>query len=126
VYEYSARLTKVVDGDTVDLLVDVGFGIHVQQRIRLLGVNCPEHGTTAGDDATAFTKAWLEQYGPDLIVRTVRDRKEKWGRMLGTISAGTRILNSDLIAGGHAVDYDGGKRTLPQQPGEPEAPTPVP
>jgi micrococcal nuclease len=123
-YEYAARLDKVVDGDTVDLLVDVGFNIHTRQRIRLLGVNCAEHGSIAGDDATAFTKAWLEQYGPDLVVRTVLDRKEKYGRVLGTIVASTHILNQDLIAGGHAVDYDGGRR-LPAQPGEADPTQPV-
>lgn len=123
-YEYAARPAKVVDGDTLDVDIDLGFSIHVKQRIRLLGVNCAEHGTTAGDDATAFTKAWLEQHGPDLVVRTVLDRKEKYGRTLGTIVAGTRILNQDLIAGGHAVDYDGGRR-LPAQPGEADPTLPV-
>ena len=123
-YEYAARLVKVVDGDTVDLDVDLGFSIHVKQRIRLLGINCQEHGTIAGDDATAYTKAWFEQYGPDLVLRTVRDRDDKYGRMLGRIVAKTRILNDDLVNDGHAVDYDGGKRTLPRQ-GEPERPDPV-
>ena len=125
-YEYAARALKVIDGDTLDMDVDVGFGIHVRQRVRLLGVNCPEHGTIAGDDATAYTKAWIEQHGPDLIVRTVKDRNDKYGRMLGTIVANARILNQDLITGGYAVDYHGGRRTLPAQPGEPDPTTPVP
>ena len=125
-YEYAARLSKVVDGDTVDLVVDLGFHIHVAQRIRLLGINCAEHGTIAGDDATAYTKAWFDQHGPDLILRTVMDRTEKYGRMLGRIIAGGHTLNDDLVTDGHAVDYDGGKRALPAQPGEPHPPTPVP
>jgi micrococcal nuclease len=124
VYEYRARCDRVVDGDTLDVLVDVGFDIHVRQRVRLIGVNCAEHGTIAGDDATAFTKAWIEQYGPDLTLRTVRDRKEKYGRYLGTIVAATRVLNDDLITGGHAVDYNGGRRTTQQ--GEPDPSDPVP
>lgn len=124
-YEYAARCTKVVDGDTVDLMVDVGFGIHTQQRVRLLGINCPEHGTIAGDDATAFTKQWIQDHGPQLTVRTVLDRREKYGRLLAVILVPGHILNQDLITAGLAVDYDGGKRTLPTQPGEPDGPEPV-
>lgn len=124
-YEYAARLDKVVDGDTVDLDVQLGFDITIRQRIRLLGINCAEHGTIAGDDATAYTRAWFNEHGPDLIVRTVRDKKEKFGRILGTIVADTHILNNDLVTSGHAVDYTGGKRTLPTQQGEAERPAPV-
>ena len=124
-YEYAARLVKVVDGDTLDLMIDVGFDVHIKQRVRLLGINCAEHGTIAGDDATAFTKTWIAEHGPDLIVRTVMDRKEKYGRILGTIVADTHILNNDLVTAGLAVDYDGGRRTLPAQPGEPEPHQPV-
>ena len=123
-YEYAARPVKVVDGDTLDVDIDLGFNIHTKQRIRLLGVNCPEHGTTAGDDATAFTKAWIEQHGPDLTVRTLLDRREKYGRILGTITVGNRTLNQDLITGGHGVDYTGGRR-LSAQPGEADPTLPV-
>lgn len=124
-YEYAARLERVIDGDTVQLDVDLGFHVHIKQHVRLLGINCAEHGTIAGDDATAYTKAWFEQYGPDLVLRTVRDKDDKYGRMLGRIVAKTRILNDDLVNDGHAVDYDGGKRTLPRQ-GQPEPHDPVP
>jgi endonuclease YncB( thermonuclease family) len=48
-------------------------------------------------------------------LRTVLDRREKFGRILGTIIAGTRNLNVDLITDGHAVDYGGGRRGLPRQ-----------
>jgi len=124
-YEYAARAIRVVDGDTLDLDVDLGFDVHVRQRVRLLGINCSEHGTIAGDDATAFTKEWVQQHGPDLTVRTVRDKREKYGRLLATVVAASRILNNDLVQAGLAVDYDGGRRTLLVRPGEPEPPTPV-
>lgn len=125
-YEYAARLLKVVDGDTVDLVTDLGFHIHITQRIRLLGINCPEHGTPAGDDATAYTAAWFAQHGPDVTLHTQLDRTEKFGRVLGSIYAGGRSLNEDLVTDGHAVPYDGGKRTLPNQPGEAQPANPVP
>lgn len=126
-YEYTARLVKIVDGDTLDVLVDVGFDIHTRQRIRLLGINCPEHGTVGGTDATAYTTAWIAEHGPDLLIRTVKDRREKFGRLLATIVADSHVLNSDLVTAGHAVGYDGGRRTvpLPEQPGEPDSTLPV-
>ena len=125
-YEYAARLLKVVDGDTVDVVTDLGFHIHITQRVRLLGINCPEHGTPNGDDATAYTAGWFAQYGPDLVLRTIKDRDDKYGRMLGRIVAQARTLNDDLVTDGHAVSYDGGKRTLPNQLGEAQPANPVP
>lgn len=125
-YEYAARALTVVDGDTLDVLVDVGFNINTKQRVRLLGINCPEHGTPTGDAATAYTKSWLTQHGPDLTIRTVKDRREKFGRLLAQVTASNRTLNDDLVTDGHAVPYDGGKRTLPNQPGEAQPANPVP
>lgn len=124
-YEYAARLERVVDADTLDVRVDLGFGVWVNQRIRLLGLNAPEKNTQEGKEAIAYVQAWLNDVGPELTLRTVLDRKEKYGRYLGTIVAGTRILNADLITDGHAVDYDGGRRTLPRQ-GEADPTLPVP
>lgn len=124
-YVYAARLERVIDGDTLDVATDVGFHIHIQQRIRLLGINCPEHGTAEGSAATAYTSAWIAEHGPDLVLRTVLDKTEKYGRILATVMAGPRILNDDLVTSGHAVAYDGGKRTLPTQPGEPDPIHPV-
>lgn len=120
-YVYGARTERVIDGDTLNVIADLGFGIHLSQRIRLLGINCPEHGTPEGDAATAYTTAWLAEHGPDLTLRTVLDKREKYGRILGVIMAGARTLNDDLVTAGHATPYDGGKRTLPGQQGEPLA-----
>jgi micrococcal nuclease len=125
VYEYAARLVKVVDADTLDLDIDVGFNIHTRQRVRLAGLNAPEKNTPQGQDAIAYVHAWLNDLGPDLTVRTVLDKREKYGRLLGTVIAKTRNLNADLITNGHALDYDGGRRALPGR-GEPPAPAPVP
>ena len=124
-YEYAARVAKVIDGDTLDVVADVGFHIHVAQRIRLHGVNCPEHGTLAGSNATAYTSQWLAQNGPELTLHTLLDRTEKYGRILGRIIANGRCLNDDLVTDGHAVAYDGGKRALTRQQGEPGPAKPV-
>lgn len=125
-YTYAARIERVIDGDTIDLTIDLGFRIRLTQRIRLLNVNCPEHGTPEGNAATAFTTAWLAEHAPDLTVRTVKDRQDKYGRILGTLMAGARILNDDLTAAGHATPYDGRSRTLPAPLREPLPATPVP
>jgi endonuclease YncB( thermonuclease family) len=125
VYEYAARAVRIIDGDTLCVDVDLGFNIRIQQHIRLLGINCAEHGTIAGDDATAYTKAWIAAHGPDLLLRTVKDRDDKYGRILGTVVANARILNNDLVEAGHAVDYTGGKRTLRALRGEPDPADPV-
>lgn len=106
-YEYRARLVRVVDGDTLDLCVDVGFGWSFVDRFRLAGLNAPELATPEGKAARAWVENWLNEADADdpwpLVVRTQRDRREKFGRYLGTVSIGGRQLNADLIAAGHAV-----------------------
>ncbi|MET8585753.1 thermonuclease family protein [Streptomyces collinus] len=125
-YLYAAQAVRTVDGDTLIASLDLGFNIHMQVSIRLLGINCPEHGTPEGDAATAFTAAWLAANHDNLTVRTILDKREKYGRLLGVVMSGAHTLNDDLVTAGHAVPYDGGKRTLPSEQGEPAAPTPVP
>ncbi|MFF9287523.1 thermonuclease family protein [Streptomyces griseosporeus] len=112
-YVYGARVVRVVDGDTIDFDIDLGFSTHLFQRVRLLGINCPEHGTPQGEAATAYVRKWITDHGPDFTLRTELDRREKFGRVLGTVIADVRSLNDDLVAAGHAARYDGGKRAMP-------------
>ncbi|MEU8469582.1 thermonuclease family protein [Streptomyces sp. NPDC029006] len=111
-YLYAARLAAVIDGDTIDFDIDLGFGIWTRQRIRLAGLNCPEHGAPDGASATAFTSDWLAQHASELVIRTRKDHREKYGRMLGVVLAGVANLNAELVASGHAVPYDGGRRSI--------------
>jgi endonuclease YncB( thermonuclease family) len=106
-----ARLERAVDGDTDDVTLDLGHGIYLQHRLRLLGVNAPEvHGATKpeGDAATAFARAWLAEAGNDawpLVIQTHRD--DAFGRYLSTVwraSDGT-CLNDALLSSGHAVPF---------------------
>jgi endonuclease YncB( thermonuclease family) len=72
------------------------------------GVNAPELNTPDGQDAKTWVLGWLNDHGrPGILLRTIRDRTEKYGRWLGTIHdlADTRSLNADLIAAGRAVAY---------------------
>lgn len=111
---YQATVNKVVDGDTLDLQVDLGFGVFTRQRVRLLGVNAAEHGTDEGDKATVFVKAWVAEHGPEFTVRTHRDQKEKFGRYLAVVLSGAEELGQALIDAGLAVPWDGkGARPVP-------------
>ncbi|MET9776159.1 thermonuclease family protein [Streptomyces sp. NPDC006367] len=111
---YPAALERTVDADTYDLAIDLGFGISIRQRVRLLGLNTPEKNTAEGKAAIAWATDWLAEHGPGLVVET--HRKEKYGRWLATITTTDgACLNTDLIDAGHAAPYDGtGPRPLPQ------------
>ena len=112
-YEYRASVAGVVDGDTYDLKIDLGLRVHTVTRVRLYGVDTPEtYGVRAGSAehrrgqaATAFVRAWFERYGPELIVRTFKDRTGKFGRWLVEIEdLGRELrLSEALLKAGHAV-----------------------
>ena len=103
-YEYRCKAIRVVDGDTIDCEVDLGFRVHIAMRFRLLGINAPERGSV---EATAATKR-LQQLtmGEKLIVRTRKDKTEKYGRYLGTFyTEGVESINETMVQEGHAVRY---------------------
>jgi len=112
-YTYSiSKVIKVVDGDTVDALIDLGFKTFVHKRIRLHGINTPETRTRdkkekkRGLAAKARLKEMLKQ--KDLCV--VSHGVGKFGRVLGELVADGENINKLLIQEGHAVPYFGGKR----------------
>jgi micrococcal nuclease len=108
-FEYAAKVLRVVDGDTVHLDVDLGFDVRRQDSFRFLGINAPEHGTPEGDAATTFLKTLIAP-GDVITIRTQKDHREKFGRYLATLFVGDKNINEALVASGHAVPYDGGKR----------------
>jgi micrococcal nuclease len=113
-YEYRAKVIRVVDGDTIAFAVDLGLDVSVNLTVRLIGVNCPEmKGDTRlqGRMAKAFTSDWMGFHG-DFIdgerwvsLHTHKDKREKYGRYLGEIYSNSRCLNEDLVAAEHAVRY---------------------
>jgi micrococcal nuclease len=110
---FRARAVNVVDGDTIDVVIDAGFRATRVERLRLLGLNTPERKTptrAAGDAARAFAMAWLDLAASDgdewpLVVQT--EKSDAFGRYLATIwdRATGRCLNDDLIASGNAVPF---------------------
>lgn len=83
-YEYKASIIKVVDGDTVDLRIDLGLSIFHDIRCRLYGINAPERFTKEGKESTKFLKELLSKQ-KIWYVSTYKDRKEKYGRYIVNI-----------------------------------------
>ena len=117
-FHYRSTVTRVVDGDTIDVDLDLGFDIKYHVRIRLVGINTPESRTRdleekeRGLAAKDFVGRWLlEQAGMNQIIQTSLDGRGKFGRVLGRVLNQEGVcLNDVLIEAGHAVVYDGGKR----------------
>ena len=115
-------IDKVVDGDTIDVTIDLGFDLSKKERVRVAGVDTPEKRTrnleekALGLDATAWIKEHLEgaiNGDDDLIIRTELDGGVgKYGRLLGWLYIGDAIvsLNERMIDEGYAWAYDGGSK----------------
>ena len=129
-YRYRCKVVRVVDGDTVDVDIDLGFGIWMRkQRIRMLGIDTPESRTRDkvekqyGLAAKAFLK---KELGTSPILETTKDGKGKFGRILGTFYAtvpeddhpecdrffANVNINEWMIANYHAVAYHGQSKEL--------------
>ena len=107
-FEYRARIVRVIDGDTVVAEIDLGFHVSLRATLRLAGIDTPEvRGPTreAGHAATEYLELLLKKLaGPErqLTVRTQKDRTGKYGRYLAVLIAGDRNLNEALVQAGHA------------------------
>ena len=122
---YNFRVTeinRVVDGDTIDVTIDLGFDLYKKERVRIAGVDTPEKRTrdleekALGLDATAWMKKHLEETikGDDeLTIRTeLKGGMGKYGRLLGWLYVGESdvSLNEQMITEGYAWEYDGGTK----------------
>ena len=122
---YNFRVTeivKVLDGDTIDVLIDLGFDLFKKERVRIAGVDTPEKRTrdleekALGIDATNWLKAKLDETikgDEELTIRTeLKGGVGKYGRLLGWLYVGdTDIsLNEQMINEGYAWSYDGGTK----------------
>ena len=124
-YEYRATVLKVIDGDTVDVDIDLGFGIVLKdERVRIMGIDTPESRTRDkvedlfGEAAKARVK---ELMGESIVLKTQinkngEDMKGKFGRILGDFKVyhsatdSWRMLTEILVEEGHAVAYFGGSK----------------
>jgi micrococcal nuclease len=112
------EIHKVVDGDTIDASIDLGFDISLEKRIRLAGVDTPESRTTdLKEKAMGLeSKEWLKKKlegAKDIIIKTeLPDSTEKYGRIIGHlfINRQETSLNNQMIDEGYALAYDGGTK----------------
>ena len=131
-YEYKAKLIKVVDGDSVDSMIDWVFSVFRKERIRLRGINAPESRTRDKEEkklglaAKARLKELIKEGKNEFLVETSIDKKGKYGRLLGKLFRlheahdpsceycrkrdEIKSYNQILLDEGHATIYDGGKR----------------
>ena len=111
-------VVKVVDGDTIDADIDLGFDISLTKRIRLAGIDTPESRTRDAYEKKLGlqSKDWLKnrlQFAKDIIIRTeLPDSTEKYGRIIGHlyINGEDVSLNNQMIIEGYAIEYDGGTK----------------
>lgn len=116
-YEYNCKIRRVVDGDTVDVDIDLGFGVvYANQRIRLYGIDTPESRTRDpyekffGKMAAKFLE---EKLGEQCVIRTRKDGKGKYGRVLGQflvyddVTDSQKTVNDIMIRDHLAVAYHG-------------------
>lgn len=106
-YVYTAKVVEVVDGDTLRLDLDLGLRMRSVQPVRLAGVDCPEHGTAAGDAATGYVRSLLQ---PGDTVTVATRKPDKYGRVLGSVDVDGTDLATTLIRLGHGRPYDGGAK----------------
>lgn len=115
-YQYLARVIRVVDGDTLHLEVDLGFDVRRRDSFRLAHLNAPEMSTPEGVAARDWLVAQLDEAGGVVTLQTIKDRREKYGRYLAVLLTGPtgalRDLNEAMVDAGHAVPYEGGARTM--------------
>jgi micrococcal nuclease len=118
-YIYRIReIHKVVDGDTIDASIDLGFDISLTKRIRLAGIDTPESRTADANEKKygLQSKDWLKnrlEFAKDIIIKTeLPDSTEKYGRIIGHlfINGEETSLNNQMISEGYAWSYDGGTK----------------
>jgi len=113
-YEYAGVVRSVYDADTIRADVDLGWSTwRRNEPLRLLGIDAPEMGSPAGVGARDYLRELLP-VGVTVVVQTVKDRDDKYGRLLAVLWPGVTpvglSINQRLIDAGHAKPYSGGLR----------------
>lgn len=112
-YEYSCTVERVVDGDTIDVVLDLGFDILYKSRVRLYGIDTPESRTRDLDEkargklAGAFLKNAIDN-GTKVVIQTkLKDSRGKFGRVLGDVVVDGVNINQLMVENYHAAAYFG-------------------
>ena len=110
-FEYNCEVNRVVDGDTVDVIIDCGFSILHKARVRKYGIDTPESRTRDKDEKARglMSKDFLvkELSKGDIVIKIKKDKKRKFGRILGEFYVNDININQMMIHGFYAVAYNG-------------------
>ena len=117
-YEYKALIKRIIDGDTVDIDIDLGFGVWLRdERVRIMGIDTPESRTsdTTEKQFGLAAKARLKELIPEGSMQVLKtevnkngeDMKGKFGRILGDFLIEKKKVTEILVGEGHAVKYQG-------------------
>ena len=112
-YTYEAEVIRIIDGDTIEAIIDLGFKVFWKTKIRLAGIDAPEIDTV--DGIVAYDALRFMIGSSKIKIVTQKDKQEKFGRYLATVypfaGNGDGIsVNELMIKGGYAKPYEGGKR----------------
>ena len=112
-FEYACKVLRVVDGDTIDVNIDLGFNIWHRGRVRMAGIDTPESRTRNLEEKKLglASKARLKELlkGQKVSIQCTKE-KGKFGRSLADVMVGDTNINKQLIDEGHAREYQGGKK----------------
>ena len=121
-YEYKCKVKRVVDGDTMDVILDLGFDVHHAVRVRLAGIDTPESRTRDLDEKARgkLSKAFLKESikGKKIVLKTkIKDSKGKFGRVIAEVWAefekgSLRNINELMIKECYAVKYNAENKAL--------------
>jgi len=110
-YEYNCEVKRIVDGDTVDVVIDLGFDIHYSSRVRLYGIDTPESRTRNKDEKVRglMSKEYLIDAlsKGQVVIKTHKDKKGKFGRVLGEMYVADKNINLMMVDDHLAVKYKG-------------------
>ena len=111
-FYYKVEVLRVVDGDTVDVRIDLGFNVWHKCRVRLMGINAPESRTRDLEEKKRglAAKQWLIDKVDSKAVEMQCLGVGKYGRVLGELYINKVNINQLMVKEGHAEQYDGGKR----------------
>ena len=124
-YEYKCKVKRVVDGDTMDVILDLGFDVHHAVRVRMAGIDTPESRTRDLDEKARgkLSKAFLKESikGKKIVLKTkIKDSKGKFGRVIAEVWAefekgSLRNINELMIKECYAVKYNAENKALVEE-----------
>tara|TARA_R100001143_G_C3291143_1_gene101287 strand:- start:139 stop:570 length:432 start_codon:yes stop_codon:yes gene_type:complete len=111
-YEYNCTVNRIVDGDTIDVTLDLGFSVLYKSRVRLYGIDTPESRTRDKDEKVRglLSKEFLKKAVTDekVVLKTkLKDSRGKFGRVLAEVWVNNQNVNQNMVTENHAVAYFG-------------------